>query len=670
MSTIRELMKLSSSSKDLEKLIKEDENQTDPHVMLVNKVNKINCNTVSENMNNTNSTIIQTVSNENCNENCNEKCIENIKNIENNINVEKKNETKELPTLKELHNDSITNKGKSSELTELITKIQNNNNPVIVNTKKNNDCNENNKLEEWKICDITNKKNKSETPVHENIKPTSNDIKEISTGNEQSNVTKNEQHKEMEIEPIKKRLRKNIKKVEHEIIDTQISKDSEDGDSIGSEDTYSDDTSDSEDTYNYNDEFINDDTISMHKSNENSMSEMYESDDISTTREFSEEDNHEKENNEKQMNKNDNNEQEIITEPIINEKSVKKNKLQRLIANTMKNKLNRRSRMNKRRHSNKENMNEIIHVRDESIDVDSLKSNEINEISSENSKNELNDYFINIDDIEPENSDESNDEWQEKPISMKHSIRKLKNEMNNMNNKESNNNKHEHGKILIKRKDENRNECKGINKYLRLGSILNKNFIEQNDLRQFDELECNELNKSINMNKTNNPYNENKEYIENDIQNNTQCEYNEKEINNNDTCKELEEKIQMMQNLLKSKRKTNSEVQNNKIENKRSKEYKPKHSDSNKENNDKQKKNKMKKVIEKKINYKDFQPESDDGIDFRNFLHNVHIKRNQIINKVCVWLNEELNNEKEIKESDIIAYLQIKNKITDEHYDI
>ena len=423
MSTIRELMKLSNSSKDLEKLIKEDENQTDPHVMLVNKVNKINCNTVSENMNNTNSTVIQDISKENCNE----KCIKNIKNVENfenNINVEKKNETKELPTLKELHNDSITNKGKSSELTELITKIQNNNNPVIVNTKKNDDCNENNKLEEWKICDITNKKDKSETPVHENIKPTSNDIKEISTGNEQSIVTKNEQHKEMEIEPIKNRLRKNIKKVEQEIIDTQISKDSEDGDSIGSEDTYSDDTSDSEDTYNYNDEFINDDTISMHKSNENSMSEMYESDDISTTREFSEEDNHEKENNkngnnEKQINKNDINEQKMITEPVINEKNVKKNKLQRLIANTMKNKLNRRSRMNKRKHSNKENMNEIINIRDESIDVDSLNSNEINEISSDSSKNELNDYFIDIDDIEPENSDESNDEWQEKPIDRK-----------------------------------------------------------------------------------------------------------------------------------------------------------------------------------------------------------------------------------------------------------
>lgn len=639
MSTIRELMKLSNNSKDLEKLIKEDESQTDPHIMLVNKVNKINCNTDSRNVNNANSTVIQDLSKENCNE----KCIENINNVENNINAKKENETKELPTLKELHKDSITNKGESFELTELITKIQNNNNtPIIVDSKK------------------------SENPVHENIKPTFDSIKETSTGNEQSTVTKDERHTEMEIEPIKNRLRKDIKKVEHEIIDTQISKDSEDGDSIGSEDTYSDDTSDSEDTYNYNDEFINDNTISTHKSNENSMSDTYESDDISTTREFSEEDNHEKE-----INRKDNNEQEIITEPIINEKSVKKSKLQRLIANTMKNKLNRRSRMNKRRYSNKGNINEIIHVRDESIDVDSFKSNEINEISSENSKNELNDYFINIDDIEPENSDESsNDEWKEKPISMKHSIRKSKNEMNNMNSKESNNNKYEHGKILIKRKDENRNECKGINKYLRLSSILNKNFIEQNDLRQFDELECTELNKSINMNKTNNPYNENKEYIENDIQNNTQCEYNEKERNNDDTCKELEEKIQMMQNLLKSKRKTNSEVHNNKIESNRSKEYKPKYSDSNKENNDKQKKSKMKKVIEKKMNYKDFQPESDDGIDFRNFLHNVHIKRNQIINKVCVWLNEELNNEEEIKESDIIAYLQIKNKITDEHYDI
>ena len=94
----------------------------------------------------------------------------------------------------------------------------------------------------------------------------------------------------------------------------------------------------------------------------------------------------------------------------------------------------------------------------------------------------------------------------------------------------------------------------------------------------------------------------------------------------------------------------------------------PKHSTKNKERVEK--KSKEKKVVGLKMDYRDFQPESDDGIDFRNFLHNVHVKRNQIINKICVWLNDELNKETEIKESDIIAYLQIKNKINDEHYDI
>lgn len=665
MSTIRELMKLSSNSKDLEKLVHENETLTDPHTMLVDKVNRLNGSSTSGTMISTDVITVQK-----------EKSNENVKTIEN----------KELPTLKELHKEVI-NKDENSELAELITQIQNNDSTVPFNTTKEST----NEKKEWKTYDrssidkmiefhnkdssvIVNENNNEdcENPEEKSGKPTREGTKGTLTEKEQITVTKDEQHKEMEIEPVSKRLRKNIKKVEHEVIDTQISRDSEDGDSIGSEDTYSDDTSDSEDTYNYNDGFINDDTISTYESNENSMSETYESGDTSTTREHSEEKD-ENDTNDNDINENNISEEGMIIEPVNSERNTNKNKLQRIIANTMKNKVMQRRRFLKKNHLIKHKNRNVIDIDDEHnddkhIDVDALEENEVNEISSE-SDEVLNNDFIDIDDIELGN-DSLEEEWNEKEIPMRKAIRSLKDDRNKRTEQEKNDTRHEHGKIIIKRREENGNECQGINKYLRLGSVLNTNFRKQNDLRQFNELECTELNKPVSMNKRNTPCDvyDNSQQISS--QNERIDEYDEKyskEKNDKETCKELEEKISMMQNLLQEKRRKNSEKRNTSDE-KKIRESKPKHSTKNKERVEK--KSKEKKVVGLKMDYRDFQPESDDGIDFRNFLHNVHVKRNQIINKICVWLNDELNKETEIKESDIIAYLQIKNKINDEHYDI
>ena len=733
MSTLRELMKLSSSSKDLEKLIKEDESQNDPHVMLVNKVNKINCDTVSGNITNGTSTVVSAIQKESTTTN-------EIKSdsvvTKSTVNTNNNNtaESKELPTLKELHTDSITNKGESSELAELITQLQNNDVP---DTKTENPSSD--KEKQWKTYErpsiekviefhtkdssgndtnaITDKKDKCENPVQESGKPTSSVLKENVSGNdhcikEDDKHDKNDdKHDEMEVEPVKKRLRTHTKKVEPEIIDTQVSEDSEDGDSIGSEDTYSDDTSESENTYNYDDGFINDDTISTYEdSSESEMSETYESSDTSETREYTDESDHKENENEKQM----------IEEPVITHEnnntvteSKKKSKLQQLIARNMKNKIGKRNKLLTKRSCSKKNP-KVINVDDKEDDI-------INEISSESlshSEDEINNDFIDIDDIEVNSENEfGNDyenDWvvQEVPP-MKRMIGNGTNsshvrsdtksirepDMNRIpiNRRTVNSNKHEHGKILIKRKDgyvsDSSNDTKrsnGINKYLQMGNVLNTNFIQQNDLRQFcyepkytnqvnsnntnlnsnydqynDELECVELDKTERMTKQSVPQ---QIYDVDDSQQLADNTRNEdvfgKEKNDEEMCNELEKKIKMMQSLLQTKR--NSLTKNNKRVN----ENKPKKTSRSKSKRE-DGRSITKKVIEMKSKEKnDIERETDDGIDYRNFLHNMHVKRNQIVNEVCVWLNEKLNDEEELNESIIMAYHQIRNKILDEHYDI
>lgn len=742
MSTLRELMKLSSSSKDLEKLIKEDESQNDPHVMLVNKVNKINCDTVSGKTTNGTSTVISALQKESTTTNeiksdsvANKSTISTTNsNTTNNSNTA---ESKELPTLKELHTDSITNKGESSELAELITQIQNNDSPVIVGTKKNDVCTEKKKLEEWKTCDrpsiekmiefhtkdssgndntaIADKKDKCENPVRESGKPTSSVSKENVSGNDHctkeddEHDKKDDRHNEMEVEPVKKRLRTHTKKVEPEIIDTQVSEDSEDGDSIGSEDTYSDETSESENTYNYDDGFINDDTISTYEdSSESEMSETYESSDTSETREYSDESDHKENKNEKQMI-----EEPVITHENTGSESKKKSKLQQLIARNMKNKIGRRSKLLTKRSCSKKNP-KVINVDDKEDDI-------INEISSESlshSEDEINDDFIDIDDIEVHSENEfgtdyENDwEVQEVP-SMKRMIRNgttsshVRSDTKSIrepsinripvNRRTVNSNKHEHGKILIKRKDDyvsggskDTKRSNGINKYLQMGNVLNTNFIQQNDLRQFcyepkytnevysnnmnlnsnydqynDELECVELDKTDRMTKQSVPQQiydvDNSQQLSDDTRHD---EIFSKEKNDEEMCNELEKKIRTMQNLLQTKRKslTNSNKRVNENKPKKTNRVKSKREDG---------RSITKKVIEMKTKEKnDIERETDDGIDYRNFLHNMHVKRNQIVNEVCVWLNEKLNDEEELNESIIMAYHQIRNKILDEHYDI
>lgn len=733
MSTLRELMKLSSSSKDLEKLIKEDENQNDPHVMLVNKVNKINCDTISGNTTNGMSTVISDLQKESTI--TNEIKFDSVTN-KSTVSTNNNNtaEPKELPTLKELHNDSITNKGESSELAELITQIQSNNVPATKTENLSSD-----KEKQWKTYerpsfekmiefhtkdssdndnnDIADKKDECENPVQEDEKPTSSVLKENGSENDHS-IKEDDKHDEiddknnkMEVEPVKKRLRTHTKKVEPEIIDTQVSKDSEDGDSIGSEDTYSDETSESENTYNYDDGFINDDTISTYEdSSESEMSETYESSDTSETREYSDESDHNENKNEKRM----------IEEPVItyensntNTESKKKSKLQHLIARNMKNKIGKRNKLLTKRSCSKKNT-KVINVDEKEDDI-------INEISSDtfsHSEDEINDRFIDIDDIEINSENESDNEYEnEWKVQEVPSIkRKNKNGTNSLhvksytksirepnvnrtpiNRRTVNSNKHENGKILIKRKDgyvsdssKDTKRNNGINKYLQMGNVLNTNFIQQNDLRQFcyepkyinevnsndtnlnsnydqnnDELEYTEFNKTDHMTKQSIPRQiydvDNSQQLEDDTQHDDTFS---KEKNDEEICNELEKKIKTMQNLLQTKRKslTNKSKHVNENKPKKTSRSKSKREDG---------KSITKKIIEMKSKEKnDIERETDDGIDYRNFLHNMHIKRNQIVNEICVWLNDKLNDEKELNESIIMAYHQIRNKILDEHYDI